>query len=228
MKDVLPKPPIRAIISGPSGAGKGVLTSELLLKHYRGKFSRIYYFSASALVDDNLKPLQKYCEEELGQNPRTDPCLYDTWNEEALEKILERQGSITQMLKARGKRPLHVAVVCDDFADDKKVVRGSLLTRLYLRGRHINVSTFVLTQYYRLLSPSIRTNATMLAVFRERSQKNLDDIIEENAALVDRATLLDMYHLAVSEPHGYLLILLNERDISRMFLASLKARLVPT
>ena len=102
------------------------------------------------------------------------------------------------------------------------------MTRLYLRGRHINVSTFLLTQYYRLLAPSIRTNATMLAVFRERSQKNLEAIIEENAALVDRTTLLKMYHLAVAEPHGFLLILMNERDISRMFLASLKARLVPS
>ena len=43
-KDYLPRCPFRAIISGPSGTGKGVLTQNLLLSPecYRGKFENIY------------------------------------------------------------------------------------------------------------------------------------------------------------------------------------------
>ena len=229
MTDVLPAPPLRMIISGPSGSGKGILASEILLKHHRGKYEKIYYFSASALVDDNLKPLQKYCEEHLGQDSKKDPCLYDHWDEAVLDKILGRQTAVVDYMKRKkSKKKFYIAVVCDDFANERRVVRGGVLERLYLRGRHINVSVFVLTQYYRLLSPAIRTNATCLACFRMRNVKDLEAILEENSALVHKDKLKIMYEKAVSKPFGFLLILLTERDVEKMFYSSFNARLVPT
>jgi len=228
MSHILGPPAIRMIISGPSGSGKGILTSEILLKHYRGKFSKIYYFSASSKVDDNLKPLKKYCEEELNMDPEKDPCLYDKWDDEVVEKILDRQARVTEYMKKKGKKRFHIAVVCDDFANERKVVRGGILERLYLRGRHINCSTFVLTQYYRLLSPAIRTNATHLACFRMRNLKDKIAIIEENAAIIDKKLLLQMYDTATSRPFGFLLILLTETDPNKIFYSSFDTRLIPT
>lgn len=228
---VMPKLPIRMIVAGPSGAGKGVLVSDLLLKHYRGQFSKIYYFSASATLDDNLKPLQKYCQKELGQDPEKDPCLYDTWDEAALENILQRQMAVCDHVKKRGsKRKFHIAIICDDFSDQRQVVRGGILERLYIRGRHANCSTFVLTQYYRLLSPTIRTNATLIAVFRLRNIKDKQAIIEENSAVVDQKSLLKMYDMATGtgKPFGFLLIMLTETDPNKMFYSSLDARLIPS
>ena len=225
---VMPELPIRMIVAGPSGAGKGVLVSDLLMKHYRHRFSKIYYFSASALLDDNLKPLQKYCQEHLGQDPDKDPCLYDTWDEEVLENILERQTSVCDHVKKRGsKRKFHIALVCDDFSDQRKVVRGGILERLYIRGRHANISSFVLTQYYRLLSPTIRTNATLIAIFRLRNIKDRTAIIEESSAILDQRTLHKLYDMATSKPFGFLLILLTETDPSKMFFSSLDSRLIP-
>ena len=40
MSEVLGPLPHRMIISGPSGSGKGILTSEILLKHMKGKFKK--------------------------------------------------------------------------------------------------------------------------------------------------------------------------------------------
>ena len=108
------------------------------------------------------------------------------------------------------------------------MVRGGVLERLYLRGRHINCSTFVLTQYYRLLSPAIRTNATQLCVFRMRNIKDRDAIIEENAAILDKERLLEMYNKATSKPFGFLLILLTETDPNKTFYGSFDTRLIPT
>ena len=71
MTNVLPSPPLRMILNGISGAGKGHLTSEILLKHHRGKYARIYYFSGSAKVDINLQPIVDYAEKHLGQDPKT-------------------------------------------------------------------------------------------------------------------------------------------------------------
>ena len=227
--DIMGPPAIRMIISGPSGSGKGILTSQILLNHYKGKFEKIYYFSASALVDDNLKPLQKYCEEHLNMDPEKDPCLYDTWDDAVVEKILNRQAAVVEYMKRKGsKRKMHIAVICDDFANERKVVRGGVLERLYLRGRHIHCSTFVLTQYYRLLSPAIRTNATHLACFRMRNIKDRDAIIEENAAILDKVRLLEMYDKATSRPFGFLLILLTQTDPAKTFYGNFDTRLVPT
>ena len=228
MSGVLPEPPLRMIISGPSGSGKGILTSEILLRHHRGKYSKVYYMSASALVDDNLTPLRRYCEEHLGQGPK-DPCLYDTWDDQVLESILERQAAVVEYTKKNKiRKKYHIAIVCDDFANERRVVRGGLLEKLYLSGRHINVSVFVLTQYYRLLSPAIRTNATCLAVFRMRNVKDLEAILEENSALIDKDRLKKMYDRAVAKPFGFFLILLAERDVAKMFYSGLDTRLVPT
>jgi hypothetical protein len=86
----------------------------------------------------------------------------------------------------------------------------------------------VLTQYYRILSPSIRTNATALAIFRLRSGADKEAIMSENSAIVKRKTLEDLYDIATSKPFGFLLILLSEADPSRMFFSGLHTRLVPS
>jgi len=95
-------------------------------------------------------------------------------------------------------------------------------------GRHIFCSTFVLTQYYRLLSPALRTNAVLLACFRMRNIKDLQAILEENSALVPADRLKEMYDRATSKPFGFLLIRLTETDPAKTFFGSFETRLVPT
>jgi hypothetical protein len=219
--------PLRMIISGPSGSGKGILTSKLLLETFRGKFHKIYYFSASSTLDANLDPLRKYCEERLGQG-ENDPCLYDSWDEAVLGDILARQQKVCNFVKEHGsKRKFHIAIICDDFATERRVVRGGSLERLFLRGRHYNASVLVLTQYYKLLSPSIRTNAMALVVFRLRSGADKEAIMSENSAIVDRRVLEALYVTATSKPFGFLLILLSEPDPAKIFFSGLDTRLIP-
>ena len=56
------KLPTGAILCGPSGAGKGVLLSNMILDIYRDCFSRIYIFSPSINVDYTWKPVKEYIE----------------------------------------------------------------------------------------------------------------------------------------------------------------------
>jgi hypothetical protein len=224
--EVLPRLPVRAILAAPSGGGKGVLISRLLLEpeYYRGLFSRIYYFSQSAKVDHHLNPLKAYCEDELGQK---EPCVYDTFDEDFVTSLLERQLRVAQFLKEnKSKRAFGIAIICDDFADDPQTVRkaGGILSSLFSRGRHGNVSTIILTQTYRALSPMIRTNATMLAVFRLRNRQDLQAILDENSALLDRESLEKMYRRATEKDFGFLLIDLASRDLNHMFYSSFDTR----
>ena len=74
------------------------------------------------------------------------------------------------------------------------------------------------TQKYNAVSPIVRVNATELYVFRLRSSQDLNTVIEENSALVDKATLMKVYRLATAEPFSFLFINLQEKTLDQMFM----------
>ena len=56
---------------------------------YGGKFSRIYWFSPSATVDDALDPLRDYVKKIQDQD--SDPTFHDDFDADFMKKLLERQ-----------------------------------------------------------------------------------------------------------------------------------------
>ena len=173
----MPKLPARIIVSGPSGGGKGVLCQNLLLnpKLYRDKFSAIYYASGSSTLDHQLKPLQEYCEKELGM--KKGECLIDGWKEDNIKDIISTQRKKVREAKKRGDTRLEgICIVCDDMADNHRAMHSSTLNSLFTRGRHSCITTIVMTQKYRLLDNTIRVNATALFVFRMRNNKDLENV----------------------------------------------------
>jgi len=223
----LPKLPVRMIVSGQSGAGKGVTVANMLLRPelYRNCFEKIIYFSASGALDSNLKPLRDYCENVLKME---EECIFDSWDTAALEEILERQKRVIAALKRDNKKKLPgIAIIIDDLADDRKATHGPHLKQLFLRGRHSFVSTFVLTQKYRLLDNSIRINATALLVFRSRSEADREAILDENAGLVGRKKLEELLRHATEKPFQFLFVNLMAPGTDEMFYRGFVARLIP-
>ena len=64
-REHVPKVPIRMILLAPSGSGKTVLLSNLILNIYRGCFERIYIFSPSVDLDHTGKPVKKYQQDDM-------------------------------------------------------------------------------------------------------------------------------------------------------------------
>ena len=111
--------------------------------------------------------------------------------------------------------------------DNQKFLKHTpALDRLFLRGRHDYISTFVSIQKYKGISNTIRLNINDLFVFRLRNQSDLDAFLDETSALIDKPTMLRLYNEATSEPFGFLYIKLSSRDLDDMFLASMKRRLL--
>jgi len=54
-------------------------------------------------------------------------------------------------------------------------------------------------------------------VFRLRNNQDLQTFIDEVSALVDKATLLEMYRIATREPYSFLYIKLTAKDLNDMF-----------
>lgn len=106
-----------------------------------------------------------------------------------------------------------ILIIIDDFADDPAFTRQSkMLHTLYIRGRHNMISTITATQKFNAIHPIIRVNATELFVYRLRNMKDLDTFIDEVSAVMDKKTLLDLYHTATSEPYSFLYVKLTAKN----------------
>jgi hypothetical protein len=230
--NILPKLHVRALVLAPGSGGKSTMITRLLVdkQFYGQKFSRIYWLSPSATVDDSLDPLREYVNKL--QDQEEDPTFHDDFDPAFTRKLLDRQKKITEHLKRRGsKKRFNIAIVVDDHADNPAAMHraGGILETLYVGARHFGVSTIVSSQKLKLMSPTVRVNLTALFIFRLRNHSDLlDGVIREYSALVDAKTLLAMYRAAVERPFGFLYIDLLAKNIDNMFYSSFLSRFVPS
>ena len=83
--------PIRSILLGPSGSGKGVLLQNMILDIYRGCFERVYIFSPSINVDVTWLPVKEYLQKTINLKDDEPPLYYDHYDSESLERIIDTQ-----------------------------------------------------------------------------------------------------------------------------------------
>ena len=203
------KLPIRSILLGPSGAGKGILLQNMILDIYRGCFERVYIFSPSINVDVTWLPVKEYLNKTINLSENEPPLFYDTNDQENLEKIIDTQKKVTEHLKSKkdNKKLYSILIIVDDFADDPSFSRKSqLLHALFTRGRHSQISTIISTQKFSALHPIIRVNAKILHVFRLRNYQDLQMFLDEVSALIDKKSLMEIYNLAVTAPYSFLTV----------------------
>ena len=185
--EVVPKLPMRSMILGPSGSGKGVLLTNMILDIYRGCFNRIYIFSPSVDIDHTWNPVKEYITKEIKPSEK-EQIYFDHYDPIELEKNMDKQHKVITYLKSHGHTKMFQILVCiDDFADSPEFTRKSkLLHILYIRRRHQFISTITSTQVYKVISPIIRKNITHLFVYRLRNYADLESWIEELSAVYDK------------------------------------------
>ena len=165
-------------------------------------------FSPSVNIDDGWIPVKKYIEEDLGVNTEREQTYWDEWDEAALRRIIQQQRKITEASKKLEMKKLYqVLVVIDDFADTPQLHKphGALDT-LFIRGRHMQVSTWVGSQKLRLISAAVRVNMQFLCCWRLRNQHELDAVVEELSALLPKEQLYRLCEQATREPYSFLFV----------------------
>ena len=227
--DVVPKLPMRSMLVGPSGGGKTVLLTNMILDIYRDCFSRVYVWSPSINVDSTWKPVKEYIQNHIKPNDR-EKCYFDSYEPSELEQVIKTQQKVIDYQKEQKHKDLYqILIVIDDFADDTNFTRKStLLHQLYIRGRHYMISTITSTQVYKQISPIVRKNMTHLFIYRLRNYGDLESIVEELSAIYDKKTLLQIYHEAVSEEYSFLYVNLMQKDKRKMFLQRFERYLIPS
>ena len=231
--EVVAPTPCRYIITGPSGSGKTQLAVDMLQRIYSGCFERIYVFSPSVHLDSVWQVVKDHVHKTMGV-PESEKCFFDTWDSEALSEILATQKAVVEHMKReKASKTLYgICVIVDDFADSPQVMAsrqgGNALNTLLVRGTHMMISSFILTQKLRLAGSILRVNAQAMVIFRLRNRLELDAIVEELSAVYDKKTLMEMYQIATAEPYSFWYINLAASKIEDMFWLRFESRLVPS
>ncbi len=214
-----PKPPFRALPAnsihiGPSGSGKSLTLLRTLMDddklggRSQGMFDRYLLLSPNVFVDPQYRPLIDYVEQTTGQ--KKDDFCFEEFDQEAIRQLMEDQKKANAYLRKIGaKRLMSACVVIDDFGERADLVKahGSVINSLFTRGRHTQISAFLLLQRFRLANPTIRYNAHCIYVHRLNSQKDLEALAEEFSAVTGGPdNFIEIYKRATAKRYGFLFI----------------------
>ncbi len=99
---------------------------------------------------------------------------YNQYDENILMKFIHQQEENMKLYKQKKKKnknynkePPHILVLMDDVAHDKRVFYSHAIGQLAILGRHIRMSTVVLTQHLTAFSPKFRQNCDLVITFRD-------------------------------------------------------------
>jgi GTPase SAR1 family protein len=188
--------PMRSLIIGPSASGKTYLLNNLITNIYKNCFERVYIFSQSIYLDRTYDPIK-----ETQKEIKNEDLYFETFDEAALQNIINNHSRIIAKLKdEKSKEMYNICIVIDDFIDDRRISNNSkALNSLFIRGRHSFISTICLIQKYISVSPMIRLNVSALMIFKLKNMKDLNALLDETSALINKKKLLEIYERAIEQ-----------------------------
>jgi GTPase SAR1 family protein len=206
--------PMRSLIIGPSASGKTYLLNNLITNIYKKCFERVYIFSQSIYLDRTYDPIK-----ETQKEIKNEDLYFETFDESALQNIINNHSRIISKLKEEKMSEMYnICIVIDDFIDDRRISNNSkALNSLFIRGRHSFISTICLIQKYISVSPMIRLNVSALMIFKLKNMKDLNALLDETSALINKKKLLEIYERAIEEKYNFLYINLMADNINEMF-----------
>jgi ABC-type dipeptide/oligopeptide/nickel transport system ATPase component len=225
----LPDLNLRWAFVGTSGSGKGVAMLDLLLRHYRGVFDRIYLYSKSSTIDKNWDPLRRYVEKDLGVIQEEEKTFFDEFDAQALQEQMDLQMQVAEEAKKQGMKFIpQVLWIIDDLADDPSVMHSNsnLIATLAIRSRHFGGNLWIGTQRFRAMATVLRINLTALFIWPALSNRmERKAIIEEISGHYSPDQIEELLQHVSMRPHGFLFVNLKATDPSEMFQDSLVQKL---
>ena len=208
----------------PSGGGKTTTLIALLLGPYKDIFEEVHVFSPSVDIDSAWAPVKAFADRLTASS------FHSEWSEQALKDIMDRQrGKIKELKDAKSKKPLpQILTVIDDFSDRYDVMHAAanILTTLFIRGRHFGSSCWLSSQKLTAISPIARVNFRFVLVWRLRSAREIEALVEELSALYPKQILYDMYEQAVEEPHSFWYVNMVAKSKQDMFYLRFEYKMV--
>lgn len=184
---VIPATHFRWILSGPSKSGKSNLAKWSLDKYYKrdGKkswFDKIYLLSPTAHIDFMWANLAGLDHKNRISHPtaRHLTGILDSQIRKIAGSSSESaMRNISSATLGRKKRTADkILVIFDDAIAESKLINSPEFLKIFIQGRHYNISSMVMTQSYMRVPRSVRLQATHLSMFPSRATE-IDRVFTE-------------------------------------------------
>lgn len=165
----------RIIICGKTKSGKSELLKYFLLKE-QNKFNRIYVISLTEIIN-------KFYSEIIPKEH-----IFTEFNEDWLENLIKK---LKEYKKNQQNKDYHVLLILDDCAD--AMHQSKAINKIFVMGRHLNLSICVLAQYLNMIPLCSRVNTSFI-ILGQQNSKSIDLIIDEYLVNLTRSEFLDVYN----------------------------------
>ena len=102
----------------------------------------------------------------------------------------------------------NILIVFDDMIADmlsnKKL--NPIVTKLFIRGRKLNISVVFITKSYFAVSKNIRLNTTHYCIMKSSYKRELQRIASNNSSDIDFKDFMNLYKRCTAKPYSFLAI----------------------
>ena len=189
-KILYPSHPLRCIITGPSNVGKTRFLTNLIL-NIVNEYDKIYIYSPSLhqdLYQRIIKCFTNYIPINIIPNILSeediDIVIDELVNNKDFEKSdieIETYDNIEE-LKFPQDYENNSITILDDL--NEKEINNDKIQAMFKRGRHNNLSIFIISQdYYELPKKTIRANGNIFHLFKPNNFLDIRNIYQDKASM---------------------------------------------
>ena len=189
-KILYPNHPCRGIITGPSESGKSYFLTNLIL-NIINEYDKIYIYSPSLhqeLYQKLIKCFSTYIPNNIISNilneEDLDILIEEIINNKDFQKSdieIETSDNI-QNLKYPQEYEYNSIIILDDL--NEKEINNEKIQAMFKRGRHNNLSIFIISQdYYELPKKTIRANGNIYHIFKPNNFRDVLNLYQDKASM---------------------------------------------
>ena len=203
---IVPAVHFRWILSGPSRSGKTNLARYTYDRFYTKKggkqswFDEVWLLSPTAKIDFQWAGLAGLKDRNRITNP-TPELLQRILNDQRRALTQGNESNSKANMKRIGDRrnkAKKILIIFDDAIAESKLINSDAFLRVFIQGRHYNISCFVMTQSYMRIPRSARIQATHLALFPSK-QTELERVYKEHGPKeISKRDFLELCNYAVT------------------------------
>lgn len=135
-------------------------------------------------------------------------CFLADYDESTLQEIMDEQMKVVKLLK-KHKKSKHLAnrilIIFDDLVGSSLFSgsRSNPFKKLNTTHRHYSCSMLMVSQGYKEIPKTVRTNWSCLLIFEIPNDKEIEVIYEEFSMGLKRDNWMEVYNYAVSGDHDF-------------------------
>ena len=136
-----------------------------------------------------------------------DDCIFDQWNEAWVNQLIDSLTKINANKSTKERK--HVLLILDDCMSDIDFNQSTAIKRIYVRGRHFNLSIITTCQYMNSLPKICRSNCDIMIT----GQMNLCSIhmmADEYCSNLEKKEFISLYNRCTKD---YNFLVINNNSV---------------